>query len=664
MKKIVIFALILLGAIGLIGCDQRYEPLDYKSIDEVGSFKNYAQLKDYLDSFYEDQEQYYYGGNLESDMASTAAMTTTVANAAMDGSEDRSYSETNNQVDGVFESDRILTDGYYIYVLADNRFVIIDADNLTIVDSYEHEEGYLYGMYKYNDRIVLLANEYHYWYETEPVSDKSEDDGYLFDYYYVRYSFGTRVMVFDTTIKTDIELEKEMYFEGSYLTDSRMIDGHVYLVLNNYAASYGYDDTTYIPQYYDSTVDDEIIQLPASDIYYMPNDYNSFGYLLLVSFAVEGDEAANVKGYLGSTYQIFMSLDNLYTIVYRYWYDEAVSFYRNETLIIRYEIEDHELVYKATGSVDGSPLNQFSMDEHDGYFRIATTGYSYTEDSWEISNKVTIFDATTEGVIEPVSVLEGLGKPNERIYAVRFSGDVAYVVTFVNTDPLYKLDLSDPENPEILGELYEEGVSDYLHEISDDLLLGVGRQAETVNEFTNFTGVKIALYDVSGNDPLAIETYFVEGEYSYTPVIYDHKAFVSYEPDEADFLYVAIPVYEYNDYYWRSSQSVFVFKVHYSGDLEYLTKLTHMQEQPASDEYYYWYWDSIERTIMIENRIYTVSYNQIQMYDMDSDFAFLGKLEFSIPVSDEPVDDETTTTSGAYNPDETITTQVGDDSDN
>ena len=684
MKKILISIFMLFALFALASCNESYTPLDYKEIGDVGNFQNYSQLKEYLDTFYDDTSAYRNEYYMD---AAVGAMTTTVAATTQGTGEEKSFSETNNQVEGVYESDRILTDGYYIYVLSNNQFVIVNAEDLSISDTFSYSNddtyyGYTYGMYKYENFIVLLTNEYHY----DQSLDKTGTG--VYDFYYVRYTFGTRVTVLDITDKTDIAISKELYFEGSSLTESRMIDGYCYLVMNNYAASYGYTDDTYIPEYYDSSVSDEIIKLPAGNIYYMPNDYSSFGYLMLVSFAVSTDEAADVNAYLGSSYQIFMSQNNLYTIVYRYWYDEVTFFYNYQTMIIRYAIEDHKLVYKAVGSVDGSPLNQFSMDEYDGYFRIATTGYEYTEVTrwidydpstiddtvssdevpvttvpvttvpvtttapattipdtsdvtedtntgswstieytWKITNKVTIFDATSDGIIEPVSEIDDLGKPNERIYAVRFSGDYGYVVTFVNTDPLYKLDLSDPENPEIIGEMFEEGVSDYLHEIGDNLLLGVGRQA-AMSEwgFTYFTGVKVSLYDTSGNDPISLETYFVEGDYSYSPVTYDHKAFVSYEPDGEDFMYVAIPVYEYNESFYRSLQSVYVFKVFYSGDLQYLTKLTHM-EDPQS-EYYYYYYDSIERTVMIENMIYTVSYSKIQQYDMSSDFAFVAKTEF------------------------------------
>jgi uncharacterized secreted protein with C-terminal beta-propeller domain len=219
--------------------------------------------------------------------------------------------------------------------------------------------------------------------------------------------------------------------------------------------------------------------------------------------------------------------------------------------------------------------------------------------------------------MERLSVLPDLGKPGERIYSVRFSGETGYIVTFQQIDPLYVIDISDPTEPVITGELEEDGVSDYLHEITDGLLLGIGRQAEEIDGWTRFTGVKVALYDTTGANPVNLETYLVEGQYSYTNVMWDHKAFVYFTPNQADFTYVAIPVYEYFESFYGYSQSMYVFKVYHNGNLELLSKLTNLEEDNNG---YYSYYDSIERAVMIENYIYTVSYSSIKMFDMNSNF--------------------------------------------
>lgn len=658
MKRLLIGTFLLLMSAGLFACEARFTPIDYQEVESIGQFENYNQIRDYLDRFYEDRNvSRELTGSVDFLMTTTAAMATMTTQNSPQAEADqaeKSYSESNDQVEGVKEADRILTDGDTIYIMTSQALLIVDPDTLTVVDSFRYiTDGYLLGMYKYQNYIVLLGSEYHYEWTDAPTTrpadttvpttitptgsvdgDEAEPETSIpYSYYvgYMRYRSGTRVMVLDISDKTDIVKTKELYFEGSSITDSRMIDNHVYLVMNNYAANFGYDAeaNSFIPAYYDSTSMDEIETMPARDIYYMPNNYQSWSFLQLASFAVDDDEAADVKAYLGSTYDIYMSLDNLYAIVNRYSINDVSGFYEYETFVIRFAVEDGQLVYQATGTVPGSPLNQFSMDEYDGIFRIATTDTKYSDTGFTIANALYLFDATSTDTMEQIGSLTGLGKPGERIFAARFSGTQALIVTFVQTDPLYKIDLSDPEHPEVVGELYEEGVSDYLHPLTEDLSLGVGRQAETVDGFTRFTGVKVALYDISADDPVNLETYLVEGEYSYSPVQYDHKAFVSYERDGDDFAYVAIPVYEWNQQYYQSSQSVYVFKAHYVGDLEYLTKLTHMSPtETEPDHYYYSYYDSIERTLMIDNMIFTVSYSRIQKYDMDQDFVLVDSLVF------------------------------------
>jgi len=623
LKRFTVLALVMLLSFGLYACQNLLTTTQLPTPESVGNFSNYDELKSYLSNYYDEAQNnvYLYRNSdmLAESALDGAAITTTASIPSANSEDSKTYSETNNQVDGVFESDRILTDGYYIYVISNSHFYIIDADSLQIVFTYTYENGYLIGMYRYNDRIVVISSEYSY----EESTDAEKADGY-YTYWY-SYSYGIRINVFDTSDMENVNIAKSMYFDSASIVDSRMIDGTVYLILDNYAIYYGFTEDDFVPEYQDSTIGEEVLQVAAQNIYYMPNDNNSFGYLLLISFNVADDSGANVKAYLGSSYQIFMSLDNLYTIIYRYAYDEETQIYTQDTYILRFQIVDNELVYQACGKVSGMPLNQFSMDEYDGVFRIATTGYNWTQTSTEVNNQIYLLDATSVNEMTQIGYLGDLGKPGERIYAVRYSEAIAYVVTFVNTDPMYKIDLSDPANPAVIGELYEEGVSDYLHELTDSIMIGVGRQAVTEGGWTHFTGVKVSLYDTTGNDPVSLETYFVEGEYSYSPVIYDHKAFVSYTPTDANFTYVVIPVYEYSELWYHSSQSAYVFKVYFSGDLEFVTKLSHMDEN--SENPYYYYFDSIERTIMIEDRIYTVSYTKIQMYDMSNNFNLLGSTQ-------------------------------------
>lgn len=603
MKKFLLMFVIVFSAFLLISCQDQSTPTG----ENVGTFASYEELKEYLSNINLNNFFYYLEETPESAQDDSVAIT----------GEKRDYSQTNNQVEGVEEADTILTDGYYLYILSGSKFFIINADTLETVYQYEEEDDYFSGLYLYEDSIVLVGSYYTYDELLNP-----EVDGEYQSYYY-RYNHGAKVIVLDKTDMENIEVQRELKFDSSYITSSRMIDGYLYLIMNNYLYSYFYDEENIIPKYQDSLTSDDFELLEISDIYYIPSDGQSYSYLMLASFKVDVDEEVDLKAYLGSTYQIYMSENNLYTTVYKYSYDQETFVYDYETFILRFAIEDNKLVYKAMGKISGAPLNQFSMDEYDGKFRIAVTDYDYSGEAALITNTLFILDATSEDKMDEVSSLSGLGKPGERIYAVRFSEDRAYVVTFVNTDPLYTLDLSDQENPVIIGEYYEEGVSDYLHEITDNLMIGVGRNAETDGYGnTYFTGVKIALYDTSGDESVNLETYFVEGEYSYTSVIYNHKAFVYFTPEDSDFTYIAIPVSIYYQNYYRYSQKLFVFKVHHTGDLELVAELEHFNDENN-------YFDTIEKAVMIENYIYTLSFSQVQVFDMNNDFSFVDKNIFN-----------------------------------
>ena len=185
--------------------------------------------------------------------------------------------------------------------------------------------------------------------------------------------------------------------------------------------------------------------------------------------------------------------------------------------------------FAAEGRINGTLLNQFSMDEHNGFFRVATT--SYDPKTYEQVNNLYILDS----LLNVTGKVEGLA-PGEQIYAVRFTGDTGYVVTFETMDPLFVLDLSDPANPRVTGELKIPGFSNYLHPIDEGTVLGIGRDTQEI--FTRDStgretvigvqtgGIKLSLFDVS--DPAApvekaVLTFGTDSS-AYADVLSDHRA--------------------------------------------------------------------------------------------------------------------------------------------
>ncbi|MFW5889040.1 MAG: beta-propeller domain-containing protein [Bacillota bacterium] len=616
MKKYLSFVFVVIISLLFISCSSS-STITLGS--QVKNFTSYEELNDYVSDKKDNLTSY--NNVFERETDDFAMPESGQDNTANDSQ--KNYSETNIQVEGVNESDTIITDGYYIYIAKGNQFKIIDVSDLTIVYQETFENDYINGMYIYQSKIVLLKNTYYPVTETEPDSNEPEAD-----YWYWRYVNNFTVLIYDKSDINNINLERELEFENANLVDSRMIDDNLFLVLNENV--FYYEDDSYIPRYKDSNVADDFIDLAYENIFYFLDNNVLSSYLILSSFSVLSDTEIDINAYMGNSFEVYMSENNLYISAHKYIYPETDLERFNveyKTTIMRFEIIEDNLIFKAATDIEGFTLNQFSFDEYEGVLRVATTDYDYTETEVNITNQLYLLDATDEELTE-ISILENLGKPNERIYAVRFSGEIGYVVTFVNTDPLYKLDLSNPQEPEILGELYEEGVSDYLHMITEDLMLGVGRNAETVDGVTRFTGVKIALYDVSQDTPITLETILVEGEYSYTNVIYNHKLFVTYEVEGEDYVYVAIPISGYSESYSNYYQGIYVYKVNYEGSLEFVVELSHLSEE-------YDYFDTIERAVFIDEFIYTISYSRIIQYDIEDKFNIVDELILNESFYDE-----------------------------
>jgi uncharacterized secreted protein with C-terminal beta-propeller domain len=179
--------------------------------------------------------------------------------------------------------------------------------------------------------------------------------------------------------------------------------------------------------------------------------------------------------------------------------------------------------YSASGQIDGTLLNQFSLSEQDGVLRAATTVGAGPEGE----SRVTTL-AERDGVLVRLGEVGGLGK-GERIYAVRFLGDVGYVVTFRQVDPLYTLDLSDPRNPRAVGELKIRGYSAYLHPLGDGLLLGVGQDA---TDRGATLGTQVSLFDVAQPArPQRLHAWSVPGG-SSSEAEWDHHAFLWWAPSK------------------------------------------------------------------------------------------------------------------------------------
>ena len=265
---------------------------------------------------------------------------------------------------------------------------------------------------------------------------------------------------------------------------------------------------------------------------YAPQEFSGFDTLSVVTFDIDADmDVGTVATILSGGDTVYASADRLYVASHRWidWDDAGQDDVEGVTTHIhRFDISDPDgPVYEASGSVDGFLLNQFAMSEHDGHLRVASTNLP-TWWWWQEGTSESRVDVLEQDgrELRVVGSVGGLGE-GEQIFAVRFMGEVGYVVTFRQTDPLYTIDLSDPTAPEVLGELKIPGYSAYLHPIGDGLLLGVGQDADQQGRIR---GTQVSLFDVSDlANPVRTHTYTLP-ESSRSEAEFDHHAFLHWPP--------------------------------------------------------------------------------------------------------------------------------------
>ena len=292
---------------------------------------------------------------------------------------------------------------------------------------------------------------------------------------------------------------------------------------------------------------------------------------------MENPEDINKKVVAGNGDNIYMSLENLY----------IAETDKGNTNVHKFSLEEGEISYLGDMEVPGKVLNQFSMDEHNTYFRIATTIGDFG------SNNVYIYDSE----LNQVGKLENLAK-GERIYSARFMGNKGYLVTFRRIDPLFVIDLSSPRFPKVLGELKIPGYSDYLHPYDENHLIGIGKDTSE-NSFggVSIRGVKLALFDVSDvNSPKQLHQEIIGGRGTDSEVLRDHKAFLF----DKDRNLLVLPIYFPGaDYYEEGVfQGAYVYELTIYGGFDLLGKVEHQD---------------IRRNLYIENILYTISENKIQL---------------------------------------------------
>ena len=517
------------------------------------------------------------------------------------------YSTTNNQVANVDEADIVKTDGEYIYYVQNNKVYIIKADtleelsNISLAEDKE-ERFYPREIFINKDKLVVLGTHYTYEY------DKKELDDVYYDYAYSFSKSKAKALIYSIKDKKDLKLERELALDGSYV-QARMINDTVYFIsrksINYYRTM---KDIEVLPIVYDSAVSAQDIVIDCKMIACFP-DIKSSTYTLVGGFNLNDNEGLSVETFLGASNNIYASEEHLFITVPK----TTNNFYYNRsTLIYKFDLDDGEIKLETDGEINGYLNDQFSMDEHKGYLRVATTGFVDEEVRTEKKNprtgKISV-QIDTETVtanniyvldenLKVVGKIEDLAK-DEQIYSARFVGDIGYVVTFKQIDPLFVIDLSDPSKPEVKGALKIPGYSSYLHPYDENHIIGIGYNTKD-NGWGGVTNdnMKMAMFDVSDlENPKEVYSVNIGDGYTSSPIIDSHKA-LFYSKDKN---LIGFPLRTSN------KSGIIIFKINLdAGEFEEHGQIMY------KDRYY----NNIERMIYIKDTLFTLGREEITSYDL------------------------------------------------
>jgi len=614
-------AVLLVAVMGVLAVG-RPGPL-YLGGSQISKFDSYDELQEFVNTN-AGYKQFYWGVS-RGDMSlfsGEVAGGLPVPSAVAEEDSATDYSATNIQVAGVDEADIVKTDGEYIYLASGNRTIIVKAyppGEAQIVSQIELE-GTILGIVVNGDRLAVFEEEAPYYPYYDVRSEGVEK-------MYVPYrSPQTYVKVYDISDRADPQLAREVSANGQYIS-SRMIGDYAYVVVNEPA--YEEEGEVNLPKVSCGGNETEI---PATDIYYSDVVDYYYMYTTIIAIDTQNDdqEPTFETILLGASSTLYVSPSNIY-LTFPVWGSDILGrevWDSARTSIHRLHIQGDEIDYEASGEVPGMVLNQFSMDEYDGYFRVATTTEGETT-----GNHVYILDMD----LNVVGSLEGLA-PGERIYSARFMGERGYMVTFRQVDPLFVIDLSNPNNPRELGYLKVTGYSDYLHPYDENHLIGIGKETTEEGEFAWYQGVKISLFDVSDvSNPQEIDKLEIGDRGTESPVLYDHKAFLL---DKSRDLMV-LPIleakvdetqYSAGELAWAYGEPVYqgayVFRISLDGGIEQEGRITHVENisDPEKEYYYYYSPFAVERSLYIGDVLYTISQAKIQMNSLE-DLAYINEVE-------------------------------------
>ncbi len=528
-----------------------------------------------------------------------------MATAEAAAGSESSYSTTNVQVEGVDEADTLKNDGRYIYqTIASDKIAIVDTKGqlktLSIIKAKENRNITFDTMFLDGNQLIVVAQRYQIG-NPGILESKGKVDTYALDYI-DPHKYFSMLQVYDVSDKTAPKLTREIEIEGS-TNQVRKIDDTVYLLTRkytNYLIKDHFTKEDVLPVYKDSLANNEEKTILPENIWYQPWG-NVGSYTILTAMKLGDKKPMEVQAVLGEAGQVYMNKNALYLTSPSYFFSSDVR-----TYISKFAVDKQKVTYLTSGCVMGTLLNQFSMDEYKGKFRVATTTFK--------GNALYVLDEQ----MKTIGSLNNLA-PGERIYSVRFDGEKGYVVTFKQVDPLFVIDLSSPTSPKVLGELKIPGFSQYLHPIGENLVVGIGRSTSDIirrdengkEVVTGVTaaGIKLSLFDVSNpKSPKEINHIILGTSGSYSAATDNHKAVTIHKQKQL----LAIPIFIDFDQEEKMGtfDGAYVFGIE-NGKLVGKAKLGKIDST-------YRYYQGTERVCYIGDKLYFLYDNKINAYELDN----------------------------------------------
>lgn len=496
------------------------------------------------------------------------------------------YSTTNIQEQGVDESDVVKTDGTHFYVATGAEVKIVravPADSMGVLTTIP-VSGPVDSLYLYGDVAVILyrlTSYYHPCYDIPlgaPVYDYQpygsapvpSIEGIPDDRPYAK----TGVLFVDVADPAAPAVLREYLYEGD-LETSRLTGGRLHLV-QRFRPS-----VTGLRYWYDAAEEDladveaenqaVVEALTLDDLiparyeldgtgavvasgravdpadFARPDEPEGHSIVTVVTVDLEdlssGSRSCAAVADVDTVYASTRALYLAHTI-YSYVHDpqprSSTGYdYSQQTVIRKFDLTTDRVGNCASGRVWGRPLNQFSLGEHADVLRIAaTTGFVWSSG---LSSRSHVFClAERRGAhLDIVGSIEDIA-PGERIYSARFLGDRGFLVTFKKVDPLFTLDLSDPTDPRVIGELKVPGYSDYIHPLGADHLLTIGKDAQDMGSFAWYQGVQLSVFDVTDfANPTLLHKEVIGARGTSSEALHNHKAFTFWAAQDL----LAIPIY-------------------------------------------------------------------------------------------------------------------------